>query len=187
MTTERQKTENVSDRENNSHEVDRDFQKILVAIDESSASDRVLAKAIELAEKYGSCLKIYHCTKEVIPVTSTTIALGHINPYGGVYSREIYEAEDRLRQEAETRLELWLQNLVKQASDRNVRAEFEYHIGDPGKRICDLAMHWQANLIIIGRRGRTGLSEILLGSVSNYVVHHAPCSVFIVQSNISNE
>ncbi|NEO28803.1 MAG: universal stress protein, partial [Kamptonema sp. SIO4C4] len=35
--------------------------------------------------------------------------------------------------------------------------------------------------VIIGRRGRVGLSEILLGSVSNYVLHHAPCAVMVVQ------
>lgn len=33
----------------------------------------------------------------------------------------------------------------------------------------------------MGRRGHKGLSEILLGSVSNYVVHHAPCSVLVLQ------
>lgn len=185
MNVQNQISERLSDRENNPNEVDRGFQKILVAVDESSASDRVLAKAIELAEKYGSCLKIVHCTKEPDSVSSTTIAIGHINAYGGAYSREIYEAEEQLRQEAEERLQLWLHDLVKQASDRHVRAEFEYRIGDPGRRICDLAIDWKANLIIIGRRGRTGLSEMLLGSVSNYVVHHAPCSVFIVQPSIN--
>jgi nucleotide-binding universal stress UspA family protein len=172
MNAQNQISENISDR---------DFQKILVAIDESSASDRILAKAIELAEKHESFLKIVHCTKELTSISSSTIAIGHINAYGGVYSREIYEAEDRIRQETEERLQVWLQDLLKQASDRNVRAECESHIGDPGKIICDLALNWQANLIIIGRRGRTGLSEMLLGSVSNYVVHHAPCSVLIVQ------
>ena len=43
------------------------------------------------------------------------------------------------------------------------------------------SQNWEADLIVIGRRGHQGLSEILLGSVSNYVVHHAPCSVLVVQ------
>ncbi|NEO65320.1 MAG: universal stress protein, partial [Moorea sp. SIO4G2] len=36
-------------------------------------------------------------------------------------------------------------------------------------------------LIVLGRRGLGGLKEMVLGSVSNYVVHHAPCSVLVVQ------
>ncbi|MEO0350033.1 MAG: universal stress protein, partial [Cyanobacteria bacterium P01_A01_bin.15] len=40
---------------------------------------------------------------------------------------------------------------------------------------------WNADLIMMGRRGRSGFSELLLGSVSNYVMHHAPCSVLTVQ------
>ncbi|RMG10302.1 MAG: universal stress protein, partial [Cyanobacteria bacterium J055] len=36
-------------------------------------------------------------------------------------------------------------------------------------------------LIIVGRRGRQGIEEAVLGSVSNYVVHHAPCSVLAIQ------
>jgi phage terminase large subunit GpA-like protein len=35
---------------------------------------------------------------------------------------------------------------------------------------------------MVGHRGRTGLSEFLLGSVSNYVMHHAPCSVLVVNN-----
>jgi nucleotide-binding universal stress UspA family protein len=55
------------------------------------------------------------------------------------------------------------------------------HFGDAGVDICETATEWQADLIVIGRRGRTGLQEALLGSVSNHVMHHAPCTVMIVQ------
>ncbi|MEA5469202.1 universal stress protein [Spirulina sp. 06S082] len=40
---------------------------------------------------------------------------------------------------------------------------------------------WQADLIAIGRCGHSGLTELFLGSVSNYVLYHAFCSVLIVQ------
>jgi nucleotide-binding universal stress UspA family protein len=44
-----------------------------------------------------------------------------------------------------------------------------------------MAKSWQADLIVLGRRGLKGISEIFLGSVSNYIVHQALCSVLIVQ------
>jgi len=42
-------------------------------------------------------------------------------------------------------------------------------------------------VIMIGRHGRTGLAEFFLGSVSNYVMHHAPCSVLTIQGPIHQE
>ncbi|MEY3330640.1 MAG: hypothetical protein RLZZ115_3525 [Cyanobacteriota bacterium] len=40
---------------------------------------------------------------------------------------------------------------------------------------------WGADLVIVGRRNRSELAELFLGSVSNYVVHHVKCSVLVVQ------
>ncbi|MDB9482953.1 universal stress protein, partial [Dolichospermum circinale CS-537/05] len=42
-------------------------------------------------------------------------------------------------------------------------------------------------LIMMGRRGRSGLAEFFLGSQSNYVLHHAPCSVQIVHLPVSSK
>lgn len=47
--------------------------------------------------------------------------------------------------------------------------------------IIQKAIDWQANLIIMGSHGRTGLQRFLLGSVSQAVVAHAPCSVEIIK------
>ena len=59
--------------------------------------------------------------------------------------------------------------------------------GNPGRSICELASTWEADLILVGSRGLKGLKEMFLGSVSNYVTHHAPCSVLIVRTEIANE
>jgi len=61
-----------------------------------------------------------------------------------------------------------------------VDAEFTQNTGSPGRVICEIAKAWQADLIILRRRGYSGLTEMLLGSVSNYVLHHAPCSIHVV-------
>ena len=54
-------------------------------------------------------------------------------------------------------------------------------MGDPGRWVRDLAQSWEADLVVLGRRGLTGVAEMFLGSVSNYIVHHVNCSVLVVQ------
>jgi nucleotide-binding universal stress UspA family protein len=74
-----------------------------------------------------------------------------------------------------------IQDFAKIAEMAGVLTESTQSIGSVGRLICETANIWKADLVITGRRGRTTLSELLLGSVSNYILHHAPCSVLIVQ------
>jgi nucleotide-binding universal stress UspA family protein len=52
--------------------------------------------------------------------------------------------------------------------------------GDAGSAICELATERDADAIVIGSRGHGAVRRALLGSVSTYVVKHAPCPVVIV-------
>ena len=74
-----------------------------------------------------------------------------------------------------------LRTLVEEATTAGIYTEFTQKIGDPGKLICETAKTWNANLIVVGRRGLSGLNELLMGSTSNYVLHHAPCDVLTIQ------
>ncbi|MEI6623574.1 MAG: universal stress protein [Actinomycetes bacterium] len=51
--------------------------------------------------------------------------------------------------------------------------------GPTGESLCDLASELQASTIIIGSRGHSGIKRAVLGSVSDYVIRHAPCPVLI--------
>ncbi|MFM6151696.1 MAG: universal stress protein [Sphaerospermopsis kisseleviana] len=73
-----------------------------------------------------------------------------------------------------------LQTFCDQSKTENINTEFSQNVGTPGKVICKFAQDWNADLIMIGRRGLSGMTEFLIGSVSNYVLHHAPCSVHII-------
>ncbi len=74
-----------------------------------------------------------------------------------------------------------LQSLAEEATQAGVKTEWGQSLGYPGRNICESAQTWSADLILLGSRGLTGLKEMFLGSVSNYVTHHAPCSVLIVR------
>ncbi len=52
--------------------------------------------------------------------------------------------------------------------------------GDPGSMICAVADRVSADVIAVGSHGKNWLKRVVLGSVSEYVVHHAKCPVFVV-------
>jgi nucleotide-binding universal stress UspA family protein len=47
--------------------------------------------------------------------------------------------------------------------------------------MLDGAAAWRADLIVVGSHGKTGLDRLLLGSVSEHIARHAPCSVEMVR------
>lgn len=61
------------------------------------------------------------------------------------------------------------------------RVHFEVQVGEPAEEIVDLARLEAYELIVMGSRGLSPVKELLLGSVSNRVLHTAPCPVLVVR------
>ncbi|MBW4670026.1 MAG: universal stress protein [Cyanomargarita calcarea GSE-NOS-MK-12-04C] len=158
------------------------YNKILVALDKSQQTSIVFEEALEMAHQCGSRLMLFHCMSshfkdEPIPSIGT---IADVDMYGSL----LLQHKQSLQKEIE-QVRGWLENCSQQANIRKIPAEFTHGFGNPGKQICSLAKSWDADLIILGRRGHKGIAEILLGSVSNYLLHHAYCSVLVVQQNVS--
>lgn len=156
------------------------FKKILVALDRSPQAPVVFEKALELVQKEASNLMILHCLSlevqaEIAPFMGTVVGLDPTR--GRILQRIHHESSQHDIEQAKE----WLESYYQQATAQGIPAEFDCSVGDAGSLICDLARNWGADVIVIGRRGRGGIAEMLLGSVSNYVVHHAPCSVLVIQ------
>lgn len=159
------------------------FHKILVAIDNSEICQHVFNEAVSLVKAIDGSLMLLHVLS---PFDG-----GYLNPLflqpSGVYpSLHTEVVDDYMKQWEELqqqRLDL-LRSFAEKAINADVTTEWTQNLGDPGRVICEVAGSWQADLIMVGRRGRTGLSEFFLGSVSNYVLHHAPCSVLTIQGPI---
>ena len=77
------------------------------------------------------------------------------------------------------------EELVRQSEQTLTKAGYEVHTaveeGDPKSKIVEAAKRWNADLIILGSHGRRGVDRFLMGSVSEAVARHAPCSVQIVR------
>lgn len=54
--------------------------------------------------------------------------------------------------------------------------------GDPATEIVAATKRWRADLVVVGSHGRSGTQRFILGSVADYVVRHAPCSVEVARS-----
>lgn len=156
------------------------FNKILVAIDRAATSEDIFVKALDLAQ----------CSQAHLVLLSTIVpdyGATYLNPpmYPGSEAVGITAATIQLyleRQEQDRQHGLeFLQGLASRAEQAHVVAEINQQIGDPARSICEVADTLAVDLIIVGRRGYSGLNELLMSSVSNYVVHHAPCAVLVIQ------
>jgi nucleotide-binding universal stress UspA family protein len=156
------------------------FHKIVVALDYSEFSGPTLDEAISLAKLMGAQLKLLN----VLSMEDTTGYQLSVYP-GTVYSAltetqfEQYRAEWTKFKNRSLQL---LEADLETAKAAGVSAEICQLYGSPGRSICEFAQSWGADLIFMGRHGRTGLSELFLGSVSNYVLHHAHCAVLTLNT-----
>jgi nucleotide-binding universal stress UspA family protein len=154
------------------------FHKILAAIDGSEISHDVFKTALAIAKADHAVLVLLHVlsfeeqNSPSIPMPS---------------SQEYFQASDSgtldiYREQWQTYEEKGL-DLLKSLSERanaaGVTTGFYQLFGSPGRKICEFAQSSGSDLIVIGHRGLSGLSELFLGSVSSYVLHRAPCSVLI--------
>lgn len=157
------------------------FHKILVALDHSAFSPQIFENSLAIAKAHQAHLILLHI------LSSDEKGSPGLEGMTGLSSYEMVELEtlktyqkkwqDYVNQGLET-----LKSYADQAEEAGVQAEYTQVSGKPGRKICEVAQSYHADLIMMGRRGFSGLSEFILGSVSNYVLHHAHCSVLIVQS-----
>lgn len=140
---------------------------ILVALDEPKLPDSVVEALYQLS-----------LGKEV------TLVLSHVMP-----SDE--DAPDRdVTMPGHAPADITYQQIEENLQDVQpplsvVKTMIEIVSGDPTEEIIRLANIHQADLIILGSRGLTGLKRILQGSVSSQVLEAAPCSVMVIKPRVN--
>lgn len=143
---------------------------ILLAMDDSPHSQAALAGLLARPWPEGSQFKIISVVEPFHP----EYAGWHTSyvPLALEAQKELLESTKRMVEEAAAKLE-------QKFGQGTVSSEvLEGYIKD---KILETARHWPSDLIVMGSHGRRGFTRFLLGSVSEAVVSHAPCSVEIVK------
>ena len=138
------------------------YNKILIAVDSSEYSMQAAKKGLELAHQLNA-------KAALIYVVDKSKAMGNID--AGIMPEEALLV---LKKEVE-------QTLDQLATMYNGKELMKFMPeGHPTEDIINTAKIWEADLIVMGTHGRTGLKELLMGSVATYVIHHSKIPVMTV-------
>ena len=137
-------------------------KRILVGFDGSPFAEHAFDMALNLAALAGARLAV---------VSVATLP----EPPGEVETKAALES-------ATEHYESAYENLRRRAEDRGLTLETRILVGHPAEQIIRLAASTHVDLVVVGHRGRSRISEWVSGSVSKRVVNHAPCSVLVVRS-----
>jgi len=83
--------------------------------------------------------------------------------------------------DARQRYEEGFKKILEKARARDLDVKTDMAVGHPGEQIIHRAQLEKIDLIIVGRRGRSMISRMMLGSVSEHVLRYAHCPVMVVQ------
>lgn len=141
------------------------FNRILVAIDGSKMSEKVLNTAAQLAKQYEAKLTLINVGKElVIPPNVVITDLQKI-------LAEVSKAGHELLREAQEKLKV-----------QGIEASSLFVQGSSiSRKIVEVACEQQHDLIVIGSRGLGNIKEVMLGGVSHKVTQLSKCPVLIVK------
>lgn len=143
------------------------FDKILVPVDGSEAAWHALEYARTLGEQFHSAITIVHVVQP--HYTLPTIAINGEIPFLSVNIEEVEATGYKIIE------------LAKEKMSEYANIETNLEFGHPAERILSLAKDNHYDLIVIGSRGLSGISEFFLGSISTNVSQYSSIPVMIVK------
>lgn len=149
------------------------FMKLLLATDGGKQSDAAIGTIGHFSWQAGDEIKVISVVDMALPMA--------IDIYGG-FLPDTSELEKTARENAAKIVEESVQKIRAFAASDTVNVSTEVLFGSPESRIVETAEEWQPDLIVVGSHGYSRWERLLLGSVSDSVVHHAPCSVLVVRA-----
>jgi universal stress protein A len=144
------------------------IKTILCPTDFSEPSLLGLSTAVELADLFKAEIKIVY----VLPVLPPS-------PTDPNFEFEIPEYERILHKDSEKKLD----EIIKTKVPASIKATAVVGHGNPAKEIVRIAEEDKVDLIVIATHGHAGWHHLVLGSVAEKVIRHAPCPVYAVREH----
>jgi nucleotide-binding universal stress UspA family protein len=140
------------------------IQKILVPVDFSPHSAKAVNVAVEFAKAFSAEIHLLH---------AYSLPIGVVGPYDYQIPANIL---GEMRESAARRID----EEVKKVANLDVKTTGIITEGVPTQAIVEAAEQIGADLVVMGTRGLTGLKHVVLGSVAERTIRHAPCPVLTV-------
>ena len=146
--------------------------RILIATDGSEYSKTAVEECCRMViDPANTEVLVVSAYEDAYPITAEPFAL----------SADYYQKlEEAVREQAGSFVDEAKETIRKKFPDAGLTVSTGVLRGAPDQQVVEKAKEWNADLIVVGSHGR-GFWGRLLGSVSNGVVHHAPCSVLVVR------
>lgn len=149
------------------------FQKILICSDGSECALKAAAAGAEIARRMGSTVLLLHVFE--IPVTPVMLE-GGIGLDPALFEPPPPEVQEAVVQRTRRVLE-----------EAGIAFVDLREVGDPAETILKVSERERADLIVLGSRGMGAFQRLLMGSVSDKVLHHARCAVLVVKQHPAHE
>jgi nucleotide-binding universal stress UspA family protein len=141
------------------------FKCIMLPIDFSEHCDRVGEYAAWFAHMCGATVHLVHVIE---------------NPADPIYEPEAVVRWD-LIEHSEKKARALLEATGQRCLPADCARDFHVLEGDPFEKLMEAVEQIKPDLIVMSSHGRCGIAHLLIGSVSEKMVRHAPCTVFVVR------
>ena len=152
--------------------------RILLAVDGSAFGEEAAGEVARMPWPVGSEVLVVYVV-EPVPAPPPEMWAGSYEDYFAELNQWRH-AQARQALESATRI-------LDAREDRTLKVTTKILEGQPKRRIPEEAEAWGADLVVVGSHGYGFWNRLLLGSVSQAVAAHAPCSVEIVRRHVSAE
>lgn len=142
------------------------YKKILLAADDSELARKATAYTADLAKRYQAEVIIFHGYN--LPE--------HFNAHKSSHYGYLREAGENMEKLGNTLLD----TLKKELEASGIKVRTILTKGPVGPAIIDKCTSEGCDLVIMGSRGKNSFNKLLIGSTSNYVIHHCQCPVLLI-------